>query len=68
MEILSPVGSFPVRITRVGIKQHHVALEARMGAWRSEVKLDRADMPLVGTALGIVALSFVAGRVTAQDR
>jgi hypothetical protein len=41
-------------------------IEAAMGAWRSEVRLEPADLPLLLTAGAIIAATFAAGRLTSS--
>jgi hypothetical protein len=64
MRVLSPVGTFPVRLTGARMERGAPVIEAAMGAWRSEVRLEPADLPLLLTAGAIIAVAFAAGRLT----
>jgi len=37
-----------------------------LGAWRSEVRLDRSELPLAGALAGILVLTFALGRWSAS--
>jgi hypothetical protein len=64
MRVLSPVGTFPVRLTGARVERDGPVIEAAMGAWRSEVKLEPADLPLLLGAGALLAAAFIAGRMT----
>lgn len=64
MRVQSPVGSFPVRITGARLENGAPTLQTAMGAWRSEVKLDRADLPLLGLLVAALGGAFLLGRLT----
>jgi hypothetical protein len=66
MEVLSPVGRFPLKLRSASLASGRVKLRADLGAWRSEVFLGREDLPLVGGCVGCVAAAFVLGRVSAR--
>ena len=61
MRVQSPVGEFPVKIVSVRLDRGRPELHVAMGAWRSKVSLERADVPLVGSILLLLAAIFVAG-------
>jgi hypothetical protein len=54
MQVLSPVGRFRVSLGGARWEHGRPVLDVRMGAWRSEVTLERRDLPLAGAALGLV--------------
>jgi hypothetical protein len=64
MRVLSPVGTFPVRLTGARVEPDGLVIEAAMGAWRSEVRLEPADLPLLLGAGVVLAATFMAGRMT----
>ena len=64
MRVLSPAGTFPLRLRGARWGNGGPVIDAAMGAWRSEVSLERRDLPLVGVALGIIATAFVLGRLS----
>jgi len=64
MRVLSPVGTFPVRLTGARVQRDGPVIEAAMGAWRSEVRLEPADLPLLLAAGVVLAAAFMAGRIT----
>lgn len=64
MRVLSPVGTFPMRLRGVRWGDGGPVIDAAMGAWRSQVRLERRDLPLVGAAIGIVAAAFFLGRLS----
>lgn len=66
MRVLSPVGTFPVRLTGARMERGGPVIEAAMGAWRSEVRLEPADLPLLVAAGAIMAAAFAAGRLTSS--
>jgi hypothetical protein len=66
MEVLSPVGRFPLRLTSARLSEGRLRIAADMGAWRSEVRLGREDAPILGACLGGLAAAFVLGRMTAR--
>lgn len=61
MKVLSPVGTFPVRVTGARVSSSGVQLDAAMGAWRSTLTFDRDDAVIVVGAAGTLALAFGAG-------
>jgi hypothetical protein len=63
MRVLSPVGTFPVRITGARVDRNGPFVEAAMGSWRSEVRLEPADLPLLLGAGALLTTAFIAGRV-----
>ena len=68
MQVLSPVGAFPLRLQRARVDSKGIVIDTEMGVWRSEVRLDRGDALLAVAAAAALALSFTAGRVTAYRR
>lgn len=68
MQVLSPVGTFPVKLTGVRVGPGGPRLQTAMGAWHSEVSVERADLPLLGAAAGALAVAFLLGRLTANHR
>jgi len=66
MRVLSPVGTFPVRLTGARMERSGPVIEAAMGAWRSEVRLEPADLPLLLAAGAMMAAAFLAGRLTSS--
>lgn len=67
MRVLSPVGTFPVRLTGARVERDGPVIEASMGAWRSEVRLEPADLPLLIAAAAALAAAFMAGRLTSAQ-
>ncbi|MGE0218306.1 hypothetical protein [Mycolicibacterium sp.] len=69
MQVLSPVGRFRVSADGLRIRNGQLVVKASLGAWRSEVTLERADLPLlsavVGVGGGLLAAAFGAGRWSA---
>lgn len=63
MEVLSPVGRFPLRMRRPRLFNGQLLVPAEMGAWRSEVRIGVEDAPLIGVGLASLALAFWLGRV-----
>jgi hypothetical protein len=68
MQVISPVGAFPLRVQRARVEDGRIVIETAMGAWRSEVRLDRSDIPLVAGALGSLVVAFAFGRITGRSR
>ena len=64
MRVLSPVGTFPMRLRGVRWGSGGPVIDAAMGAWRSQVSLELRDLPLIGAAVGIVATAFLLGRLS----
>jgi hypothetical protein len=64
MRVLSPVGTFPVRLTGARVERDGPVIEAAMGAWRSEIRLEPSDLPLLLAAGAVLAAAFAAGRLT----
>jgi hypothetical protein len=64
MEVVSPVGSFPLRLRSARIRDGKVRVNADMGAWRSEVGLGREDLPLVAACAAVLAVVFLLGRAS----
>ena len=64
MRVLSPVGTFPIRLTGARVERDGPVIEAAMGAWRSEVRLEPADLPLLVAVGAVLAAAFMAGRMT----
>ena len=68
MRVQSPVGTFPVGVRRVRFTLRGPAIDASMGAWRSEVTFDRTDLPVAAMVLAAAALLVAAGRATSGHR
>lgn len=66
MQVLSPVGTFPLHIQRASLRDGAISLDAALGAWRSEVRLGRSELPLAGALAGILVLAFALGRLSAS--
>jgi hypothetical protein len=64
MRVLSPVGTFPLSLKGIRLADGRPVVDTAMGAWRSEIRLDRHDVPLVAVAVGLIAASFLLGRVS----
>jgi hypothetical protein len=65
MRVLSPVGTFPLRLTGAHLKDGRPVLDTAMGVWRSEVMFELGDLPLAVLAAGLIAGAFAAGRASA---
>jgi hypothetical protein len=65
MRVLSPVGTFPLRLTGAHLKDGRPVLDTAMGVWRSEVIFEPGDLPLAALAIGLIAAAFAAGRASA---
>lgn len=61
MRVLSPVGTFPLRLTGARLERSGPVVDTAMGAWRSEVRLDRADVPVAAAAACLLAGAFLIG-------
>jgi hypothetical protein len=68
MEVLSPVGTFPLRMTSVKVKEGRLRIATELGVWRSEVVLGREDLPLLGACAGGLSALFLLGRTSARRR
>jgi hypothetical protein len=66
MQVRSPVGTFPVHITAARIGRGGLTLATTMGAWRSEISLDRRDLPLLAGGVALLAAAYALGRLTAR--
>jgi hypothetical protein len=66
MQVQSPVGTFPLRLAGVRLKGRTLRIDTYLGAWRSEVTLDRSDARLAAATAAIVALVFALGRRSAR--
>ncbi len=62
MEVLSPVGRFPLRLGRPRLVEGRLSVPAEMGVWRSEVRIGSEDAPLLGLGLGGLAFAYWLGR------
>jgi hypothetical protein len=67
MRVLSPVGTFPMRLTGARLKDGRPVLDTAMGVWRSEVSFELSDLPLAALAAGLLAGAFAAGRASARS-
>jgi len=68
VQVLSPVGAFPLRLVGARMKSGALVIEAAMGAWKSEIRLERSDLPLAGAAVAVLALAFAWGRASSRKR
>ncbi len=68
MRVLSPVGVFPLRVTGVRRQRDGLVVDTAMGAWHSEVRLDREDLPLIFAIVGVVVAAFLFGRLSFSRR
>lgn len=59
MQALTPVGRFPVRLTGAHLGANGPVLDGSLGAWRTEVELERSDLAVMVAAL--LALLVVLG-------
>jgi hypothetical protein len=64
MQVQSPVGVFPLHVRRAVLKDGSVVIKTSMGAWESEVRMGREDLPLFASIAVIVGLAFLLGRST----
>jgi hypothetical protein len=62
VEVQSPVGTFPLRLSGVKIDSGGLRVRTTMGAWRSEVRLGREDAPMIAAVLGSWILTYLWGR------
>ena len=62
MQVRSPVGEFKVAVDGVRIRDGRLVVHMSMGAWRSEVTLERGDLPYVGVAASLLLGTFYMGR------
>lgn len=65
MRVQSPVGTFPMRLGRPRLAGGRPRIPAAMGAWHSEVTLDRDDVPLILYVAAFATAVFLLGRSTA---
>lgn len=68
MQVLSPVGTFPLKVTGVRVAGGAPRVQTAMGAWHSEVTVEPRDLPLLAAAAGVLALTFALGRLSATHR
>jgi len=66
MQVQSPVGTFPLRVAGVRLHGRSLKVDTYLGAWRSEVTLDRSDVRLAAALVGLLALVFAVGRRSAR--
>jgi hypothetical protein len=66
MEVLTPVGRFPLRIVGAHLAGDGLRVETRLGAWRSTIAFERADRPLAACAVAILAGAFLLGRASGR--
>jgi hypothetical protein len=67
MQVQSPVGTFPLTVRRIRLRRDGLALDTSLGAWSSEVKLERSDARLLGAAISTLLLAFLVGRASARS-
>jgi hypothetical protein len=67
MRVLSPVGTFPLRLTGVRLQGGRPVLHTAMGAWQSQVLFEPADLPLALAAAAMLAVAFAAGRASGSS-
>ncbi len=65
MQVQSPVGTFPLRVAGVRLQRGSLKVDTYLGAWRSEVTVDRSDARLAVAVLGLLAIVFALGRRSA---
>jgi hypothetical protein len=68
MEVLSPVGSFPLRMRSVKVSGGRVRIRTELGVWRSEVVLGREDLPLLSAVAGAASALVLLGRFASRRR
>jgi hypothetical protein len=69
MRVLSPVGAFPLKLTGAHIEEHSTpVVDTAMGAWRSEVRFDRHDLPLFAAVAGLLVGVFLVGRLSSRSK
>ena len=66
MQVQSPVGTFPLRLVGVRLQGHSLKVDTYLGAWRSEVTLDRSDARLAAAVFALLGLAFALGRTSAS--
>jgi hypothetical protein len=64
MEVLSPVGTFPMRVRSARVHGGRLRIGTEMGAWKSEVTIGREDAGLVAACVGGLVAAFLLGRST----
>lgn len=68
MQVLSPVGRFPLKITGLRLRNGPPAIRTEMGVWRSDVILERRDLPMIAAAAATLVAAFVLGRVITRGK
>ena len=72
MQVLSPVGRFAVNYHGLYIQDRRIVVRASLGAWRSEVTLERSDIPLISSILAVFSalplVTFCLGRRSASRK
>jgi hypothetical protein len=51
MRVRSPIGELPFTITAVRREGRGVVVEGELGAWRSQIEIEAADIPMLARAL-----------------
>jgi hypothetical protein len=69
MRVRSPIGDLPFTVTAVGREGGELVVHGELGAWRSQVRMSAADLPMLARALrgpllvaGAAGLAVLAAR------
>ena len=69
MRVHSPIGELPFTVTAVRRDGRELVVDGELGAWRSEIRLSAADLPMIGRVMWRpVALAAALGVAAALLR
>ncbi|MGN6378745.1 MAG: hypothetical protein ACTHNU_07320 [Gaiellales bacterium] len=71
MRVRSPIGDLPFTVSSVRLDGREVVVHGELGAWRSQVRMSAADLPMLARALRVplaVAAVGLVATVAARRR
>lgn len=65
MRVTSPIGDLPFEVEAVRIEGRALVVDGRLGAWKSRIHIDAADVPMLVRALRVPLTAVAAAGLAA---
>lgn len=65
MRVTSPIGDLPFAVEAVRIEGRELVVDGRLGAWRSRIHIEAADVPMLARALRVPLTAVAAAGLAA---
>jgi len=65
VRVTSPIGDLPFEVEAVRIEGRELVVDGRLGAWKSQIHVEAADMPMLVRALRVPLAAVAAAGLAA---